>query len=46
MYTYEVRFTYQGRNLTEIIKANSGGDAIFAVKSRYPGAAVYGATRL
>ncbi len=46
LYTYEVRFVFQGRNLAEIIKAASGGDAMHAVRARYPGAAIFGATKV
>ena len=46
MYTYEVKFTFQNRSFAETIKANSGGDAMFAVRARYPGALIYSATRV
>ncbi len=46
MYVYEVRFLFQGRSLAETIKATSGGDAIHAIRARYPGAAIFGATRV
>jgi hypothetical protein len=46
MYTYEVSFLFNGRSLAEIIRANSGADAMYAVRARYPGAAIFGAKRL
>lgn len=46
MYQYCVNFTFQNRSFTEVIGANSSGDAIFAVKSRYPSALIFGANRV
>jgi len=46
MYNYEVSFSFQNRPYAEVVKAGSGGDAMNLIRARYPGAAIFGATRV